>query len=165
MDYEQIEEQLVRQLPEIRGAAETYWSHEGRPGEDRGPYIFVESMFCAYLEVLLHLKSSPQRDHLLTRAFAFVEAMLESPDKHVRDLGYIGVLEGRSAWWLQRSKPFLGSAALAALDQEAPRWDPEIAGTEVNPDPEIIDLHGVRRIVAAQLGCSLEEVPGRTHVT
>ncbi|MGH7135832.1 MAG: hypothetical protein ACREHD_08840, partial [Pirellulales bacterium] len=43
-------------------------------------YIFFESMFATYVEVLLAMRESVGRDRLLARAFCFVDEMLTSDD-------------------------------------------------------------------------------------
>ena len=164
LDYRQIEDQLVGHLPELRPAAENYWRVEGRPGEDSGPYIFFESMFATYVQVLLHLSSSSNRDRLLSRAFLVLDLMLTSGDKDVHDLGFIGLLEGREAWWLLQSKPFLGAAAQRELDQWSQEWRNEIAEPRLEPAQEIIDLYDVRSMVAKELHISLNDVPGQTFM-
>jgi hypothetical protein len=70
LNYNQIEQQLIEELPELRPVAEYYWSKEGAPGEDCGPYIFFENLFACYVEVLLPMPSSPRRNDLLSRAIA-----------------------------------------------------------------------------------------------
>ncbi len=117
-----IEEALVDALPELRPAAERYWSAEGRPGEDTGAYSFYEHVFGTYLEILLALAPSFTRDRLLKRAFFFVDAMLMSSDEEVTNLACIALLEGRDPWWLTRAMPFLGPLALDALDECFEGW-------------------------------------------
>lgn len=162
MDYEHIEEQLVERLPELHPAAEAYWRQEGRPGEDCGAYIFVEDMFATYLELLLALQPSSRRDRLLARAFAVVKEMLRCPDQDLNNLAFIGIFEGRGGGWLQRSAPFLGPAAAAELDIYLPEWRGEIDNPNETPTVEAIDHYGVRALIAAELGCPLENVPGHT---
>src|SRR5688572_33391862 len=56
LNYIAIEEQLAEALQEIRPAAEYYWSDQGEPGKDCGPYIFFEAcslaMWKCYLQCL-----------------------------------------------------------------------------------------------------------------
>lgn len=169
LDYGQFEDQLTEALPEIKPAAESYWAQEGRPGEDCGNYIFFEDMFALYVEMLLLMPSSPKRDGLLHRSFAFVEDMLASDAREVANLAYIGLLEWNSGWWYVRAMPFLGPRAIAELDRYDPRWRACLGGS---PEPSAEDppsfLHDrfcVREVIAAELageGVSLTDVPGRT---
>ena len=41
------------------------------------------------------MAAGPARDRLLARALAFVDEILKSDDRHVRDLAFIGMYEGR----------------------------------------------------------------------
>jgi hypothetical protein len=104
------------------------------------------------------------RDRVLSRAFDAVELMFSATDAQVQDLAYIGLLEGRERWWLQRSEPFLGPAAQAELDRHRPAWRKEIAGPTMSPVPEILDLYDVRGLIAKELNCAVADIPGRTHV-
>ena len=165
--YAHIEEALVSALPELRPAAECYWSIEGRPGEDSGAYIFYEDMFGKYLEVLLALDRSPGRDRLLKRAFIFVDEMLTSADSEVANLAYVGLLEGRDAWWLTRAKPFFGPATISALDKWFERWrDCVDSHWTIVPWPGasyVYDPYSVRLVVATELAddcIRLERIPG-----
>jgi hypothetical protein len=106
--YGDVGRQLVEILPELRPAAEFYWRTEGEEGQDSGAYIFFESLFGAYVEILLWLPDSGRRDELLRRAFATVEKMLASSDGQVGTLVAIGLLEGRDPGWLKRAKRFVG---------------------------------------------------------
>jgi hypothetical protein len=165
--YSDIERQLVDTLPEIRPAAEFYWSTQGEPGQDCGPYIFFEDLFARYVEVLLAIRSTARRDELLRRAFAVVEEMLESVDDHVRDLAVIGLFEGRDRWWFKRAAPFLGPRATTWLDTFQPYWRDCASGAD-QIIPEILDGYHVRSVIARELqqtGLSLDEVPGTTYAT
>lgn len=153
---------MVERLPELRPAAEAYWCKEGRPGEDCGAYIFVEDMFATYLGILLALPPSSRRDRLLVRAFAVVDEMLRSPDQDLNNLAFIGIFEGRGGRWLQRSAPFLGPAALAELNAYSPGWREEAADSNQTPTVQAFDQYGVRALIAAELNCPLENVPGHT---
>jgi hypothetical protein len=164
--YQEIEEQLANALPELRPAVEVYAKKEGPPGEDPGAYIFFESMFARYVEVLLAMRAGAGRDRLLGRAFAFVEEMLRSEDRNIHDLAFIGLYENRDLWWYGRALPFIGPAARAELDQFEPRWR-EVAPADCFPEPdrEIIDIYGVRDVVLCQLqheGYRVKDVPGIT---
>jgi hypothetical protein len=167
LQYAHIEVALSEALPELRPAAECYWSIEGRPGEDSGAYIFYEDMFGKYLEILLALDPSPGRDRLLKRAFCFVDEMLKSTDAEVANLAYVALLEGRDPWWLTRGKPFFGPLAISALDTWFKEWRPSVDShwTRV-PWPGasyVYDPYSVRLVVASELssdGVPLERIPG-----
>jgi hypothetical protein len=164
--YQEIEQRLADALPELRLAVDVYAREEGPPGEDPGAYIFFESMFAKYVEVLLSMRGSAGRDRLLARAFDFVESMLRSDDRNVRDLALIGLYEHRDSWWYGRALPFLGPASRAELDRYEAGWL-EGAGGEWGPDPDrdIIDLYGVRDVVLSELrheGRVVKDVPGIT---
>ena len=122
LQYSDIEVAFVDALPELRPAAERYWSIEGQPGQDSGPYIFYESMFASYLQILLALEPASGRSRLLKRAFGFLERMLTSADPEVENLAYVATLEGQEAWWLTRAEPFLGPRTVAHLDRWMPGW-------------------------------------------
>lgn len=163
--YGEIEREIVEIVPELRSAADYYWKVEGSPGNDSGPYVFFESMFGAYVSILLAMPNSPKRDELLRRAFNLVERMLVQGDEEVRNLAFIGLLESRGAWWLQRAQLFMGAAARRALDTHEPGWESETAGSTAD-EVEFIDLYGVRPVIARELagdGISLDHVPGSTH--
>ena len=68
LDYSEIEPQRVRTLPELSPAAVRHWTYWGPPGENPGPYVFVDEVLNKYVEILLWLPSSPRRDELLRRA-------------------------------------------------------------------------------------------------
>jgi hypothetical protein len=165
LDYNRIEQQLIQALPELRPAAEYYWSKEGIPGENCGPYIFFDDLFACYVEILLAMPDSPRRQELLRRAFAFVELML-ARNGHVADLAFVGLYEGRPAWWFARARDFIGSQAADMLDRAEWRWRQWTTSENYEIVPEIIDLYGVRDVIASELkeeGVTLVGVPGTTH--
>ena len=164
LEFSRIEEQIVRQLPEILPAANNYWKQEGRPGDDCGAYIFFEGMFATYVIILLHLPPSKERNRLLIRVYELLDLMLTSNDNNVHDLGYIGLLEGREAWFLRQSEPFLGIAAQKELDTWRSGWRTEILNSNLSPADEIIDLYDVRSIIAKELTCDLSIIPGRAYI-
>jgi hypothetical protein len=150
--YESIEAQISDWLHELRPAAQRYWEDEGQPGHDPGPYVFVGQVFEPYIEILLAMRESRERDRLLTRAFSLLEAMLSCDDKYVRDLAFIQFLENADPWWLARGKPFLGSAAVAELRRYHPDWRQALdVAAAADNEREIIDLCGVRDIVLMEL--------------
>ena|SRR5688572_18536545 len=164
--YATIEAQLTEALPELQPAAQSYWKREGEQGKDAGPYIFFESMFGCYVEVLLAMFGSPSRSRLLRRAFAFAEDMLESSDREVQNLAFIGLYEGRPGWWFRRAVEFIGSRGEAVLDEFNQGWR-KSAKCQESVSGEFIDLYGVRQVIANELepeGVSLAEVPGSTFV-
>jgi hypothetical protein len=166
LQYDRIETQLVEVLPELRPAAEQYWKVHGTEGNDSGAYIFYDHVFACYVEVLLFMPASLKRDNLLKRAFAFLEGMLKSTDE-IANLGYISLLEGWSPEAYARAKKFLGPGAGAELNRYQPLWTNWAKAADPNRVPEIIDLYGVRYIVAAELqseNIRLEDVPGKTYV-
>ena len=165
LTYREIERRIVEILPELRPAAEFYWRVEGVPGSDPGPYILFESMFGAYVTILLAMPASPRRDELLRRAFGLADTMLVDGDEDVRALAFIGLLESQGAWWWRCAEPFMGPASLRELDEHEPWWR-----TETNPstpeDAQFIDIYGVRCVIARELateGITLDRVPGATH--
>jgi hypothetical protein len=166
--YNTIEQQLVEALTEIGPSAERYWRLEGAPGQDCGPYIFIESMFAAYVEVLLWTRNSPRRDHLLTRAFDFIDEMIGSDDRNVVNLAGIGVFEGRVPAWFARADRFIGPRSLEYLDRYDADWRLFHIDRAVGQEPtSIIDLYGVRVDIAAELagdGIRLSDLPGVTDV-
>ena len=168
LSYKHIEQQLVDALPEIRPAAERYWRELGSPGQDPGAYIFIEDMFCKFLRILLVMDSTPGRDRLLERAFAFVDEMLTSNDDDVVTLAAIGIFEGREPSWWASAQPFLGARAKMRLDEFEPGWRLHASSRERPTEREkreIIDLYGVRSVIAAALapdGIRAEDVPGET---
>jgi hypothetical protein len=161
--YSDIEHQLVQALPELRSAAESYWTIEGAPGQDSGAYIFFEQLFAPYVEVLLWRPASARRDELLHRAFAVVEQMLASGDRDVHDLA-ISLYEGVDPGWLKRARAFVGPRGREWLRQYDPAW-PECHLADVDIVPEIRDFYHVRAVVANELHCSIDDVPGTTYTT
>jgi hypothetical protein len=165
LQYSDIEEEIAAALPELRPAADRYWREEGRPGEDSGPYIFFEDMFARYVEILLALPRSGKRDAALSRAFAFVEEMLTRGDSQVKDLAMIGLYEGRSTSWFAAAAEFIGPAAAAQLDAHEPGWRDRQSASDSDERTEMIDLYGVRAVIADHLsseGISINDVPGIT---
>jgi hypothetical protein len=165
LKYSAIEEQLTEALPEIRPAAEYYWSTQGKPGKDCGPYIFFEDVFGSYVEVLLAIPRSIRRDELLKRAFTFVEEMLASSGE-VANLAFIGLFEGRPAWWFRQATEFIGPRAVQELNRFAPYWRNTREG-QGPASQEIIDLYGVRRVIASELsaeGITVDDLPGNTYM-
>ena len=166
LDFSTIERQLTEALPEVRPAAEYYWKVEGEEGKDSGAYIFFESMFARYVEILLAMPTSASRDRLLRRAFGFVEEMLQSPDLEVQNLAYIGLYEGRPGWWLRRAVKFIGANSQTVLNEYYPEWR-EITKSEKSVREETIDLYGVRQVIVRELeidGVRADEVPGSTDL-
>ncbi len=167
--YARIQEQLTEALPEIRPAAETYWRVEGAPGKDSGAYIFVESMFAVFLEILLAMERAPGRDRLLRRAFDFIDEMIASDDGEVATLAQIGIFHGRVPWWWARASPFLGDRTKTRVGQMEPDWRLYASSTESPTEPEkrdINDLFGVRAVIAFELGpegVRPDDVPGVTY--
>src|SRR5262245_39436553 len=164
LTYREIERQIVEILPELRPAAEYYWRVQGEPGSDPGPYVLFEDVFGAYVKILLAMSNSLRRDELLRSAFALADTMLQADDESIRDLAFIGLLESQGAWWWRLAQPFMGLASLRALDEREPWWR-----TDTEPltsdSGELIDLYGVRCIIARELeaeGVSLDQVPGAT---
>ena len=150
LTYSRIEEQLTDALPEIRRAAERYWRDEGAEGQDSGAYIFIESLFATYLEILLAMDPSTGRDYLLRRAFDFVEQMMASSDDDVVNLATVGIFEGRASWWWVRAAPFLGDRTTAVLDQFQAEWRSHAASGDRPTESErcdVIDLYGIREVI------------------
>ena len=163
--YSEIERGLVQILPELRLAADFYWRTEGQHGQDSGPYIFFESLFGAYVEVLLWIPSSPRRDELLRRAFAAVEGMLASSDSQVRELAAVGLLEGQDPGWLKRARQFVGPLAAAWLKRHHHLWA-ICASANDQIVPEILDGYHIRTVIARELsidGVSENDLPGTTY--
>jgi len=164
--YSQIEREILGALPELGPAAEHYWRTEGEPGLDAGPHVFFDTVLAAYVEVLLWLPASSRRDELLRRVFEVVELMLVSKDRDVQDLAFVGLYEGRDAAWLRLAREFVGPQGRAYLK----RWNGSWSGSgslDVNElvQPEILDGHNVRGVVAKELQIPLDAVPGRTYAT
>jgi hypothetical protein len=150
LTYSRIEEQLTDALPEIRPAAERYWRDEGAEGQDSGAYIFIEDLFAKYVHMLLAIDPSTSRDHLLRRAFDFIEEMMASQDDEIVNLATVGIFEGRAAWWWVRAAPFLGNRTTAVLDQFQAEWRSHAASGERPPESErcdVIDLYGIREVI------------------
>ena len=161
--YSQIESELVSELPELRSAAEHYWMIEGEPGRDSGPYTFFDLIVATYVEVLLWLPVSLRRDELLRRAFAVVERMLLSTDRDVQELALVGLYEGQDGAWLRLAREFVGPQGCAYLKRWNESWSAsERLDTRELIQPEILDIHNVRSLVAIELQIPLDAVPGRT---
>jgi hypothetical protein len=140
LTYQHIEQHLLRALPELAVPHARYVDMD-----DSGPYIAFSDTLLCYLNILLALPTSPNRDTCLRRAFAFVEDMIQSGDRDVRDLAYITVFEGGDDWWLSRAMAFMGPASRADVAPFAPRWQQILEmHTEPDPEREIIDSYGVR---------------------
>ncbi len=150
--YDTIERQLAEAIPELQPSANYYWNIEGTPGTDSGPYIFFESMFGCFVNLLLMSPPSGRRDDLLRQCFGFVERMLASPDERVRDLAFIGLYEGKSAGWLRAAASFVGPGGLAELNRQRPGWRRDAdMGAAVPELQDIIDLYRVREILDREI--------------
>ncbi len=160
LSYQSIEEQLVERLPVLAFAAEEYWRQEGRPGSDPGPYIFMDSVFVCYLEVLGWMPDEPRRNHLLSRALGIVEEMLRA-DKKVRELAAIEALEGADPAWLRRVGPFLGWRTKWWLRRHHRFWFSRHKWSD-DGGRDIIDFYGVREAVARELDVDESSLPGRS---
>jgi len=164
--YQDIERGIVGILPELRAAAEYYWRVEGPPGSDSGPYVFFESMYGAYVTILLAMPNSPKRDEMLRRAFNLIEIMLVRDDETIRDLAFIGLLESRgrgggsalSRSWDQRRRVRWMRASLGGEERL-------LARQQTRPNSSTSTVPGP--IIARELaeeGISLDHVPGATHM-
>ena len=164
LTYSEIERELVRALPELSPAVSLYWKVWGEPGQDPGPYVFVDEVLNTYVEILLWLPSSPRRDELLRRAFAFVERMLLSADRQVQELACVEVYEGRDAAWLRLARDFIGSQGLAYLKRWNESW-PGSGRLDVREliQGEILDGCQLRSLIAQQLQSPVDDVPGESY--
>jgi hypothetical protein len=148
VDYASIDEDLLRAFPELSPASQEL-NHEWR-GEKPGQYILFEDVFARYIERMLVAPPSKARDAKLHSIFQFVEHMF-SFGGEVENLAFVGLLEGRSAAWLQAAKPHLGSRAEAALDAYDANWRIS-SSTEGQPlAVESNDRYGVATIAARTL--------------
>jgi hypothetical protein len=162
-DFDKVEEWLVEQLPELLEPIERYWKHEGKPGSDPGPYILVVYVVQPYVNILLAMSPSPQRDRLLIHFFQTLEQMLSSRDSGIRDLAYIGFLEDCSSLWYQRAANFLGPKAVNELDQWEPQWRTAVRSeVETTEFEDIGDIYDARSSIVKMTGWDGEsfEVPG-----
>lgn len=145
---------MIEALPELRPAAERYWSEASG---DYLPYLFIGGVLAPYVEALLAMPSSRGRDRLLRRAFRFIEEMLGG-NENVVDLAFIELLENQPAWWFKQAAEFLGPRAVQELDTCTPDW------RELQNDHSttITDPYGVRQVIASELGAEgvkLDDVP------
>jgi hypothetical protein len=164
--YRNADSMLMQALPELVAPHARWLTDYPDHAEEVLQYLVFEGIFACFIETLLAMPESPMRDALARRAFAFLDDILESDDANVSDLGYIALLEGRTAWWLARAMPFLWPAACGQLDAFRAGWRDE-ARVQALPDAEreIIDLYGVRDAIAEALqpeGISLPAIPGIT---
>ena len=122
--YGDIRDALFSAFPEL---LERLWStfgseydlEKGTPEETPEAYPVFEDVV---REVTFELLESGQNEALLTRLFVFFESMAKSPDKDVRDLLTIAILESlvyRSES-LRRAWKYMGvkSRELAVLEAE-----------------------------------------------
>jgi hypothetical protein len=99
------------------------------------------------------------------RAFACVESML-ARNGNVADLALIGLFEAPPEWWFARAATFIGPHAALVLDRTDWRGRKWANSATYEVDSEIIDLYGVREVVASELkqeGIGLVDVPGITN--
>jgi hypothetical protein len=143
MDYEEINEDLLRAFPELSPAYQQLldWWRGERPGQ----HILFEDVFARYIERLLAADSSAVRDAKLKAIFQFVEEMLANHGQ-VRNLALVGLLEARPLAWLQASKPYLGELAEAALDEFDPEWRSSSSKCPDRLSVETRDAYGVDAI-------------------
>jgi hypothetical protein len=154
--YDSVHTKMLEAFPELRPAHERFLA-DWALGEPPGEYIHLD-LLDKMIELCLLRQPSPKRDALLSRAFAFIEQLVASPDSDIRDLGYVGVLESRAGWWYFRARDFFGSASSAQLDQYDPDWrsSAEISHGVVPPndarDARRSDPWGVEQIVDLLVG-------------
>jgi hypothetical protein len=148
MHYASIDEELLRAFPELSPASQAL-NAEWR-GEKPGQYILFEDVFARYIERLLAASASQARDAKLHSIFQFVEHMFSSGGE-VENLAFVGLLEGRSAAWLQAAKPHLGPRAEAALDAYDADWRIRSSTAGSALAVESHDSYGVATIAARTL--------------
>jgi len=158
-NFQNVDRSLVEALPALlvphaRCLAQDF------DGEHPGQYNVFEPVFRKCLTILLALPTSPTRDDLLRRAFAFVERMFQSPDPAVPNLAKIAIFEGQSRWWFARAAAFIGPAARAFLDVYEERWR-GATGMTAAPDAEhyVLDEFGVREALLRVLGAEVTGLP------
>jgi hypothetical protein len=148
--YRTVDRALVEALPELAAPYARFLADYPDHAENLLQYLLFQWVFLCFIENLLAMPANAMRETLLQRSFAFLEEMLRADDSNVSDLGAIAILEGRPAWWLARSMPFLGPAAIEYLDAARPRWREEATEGDLHqPKQELNDLYGVGKIIAA----------------
>lgn len=164
LNYSEIERQLVRALPELSPAAVRYWKYWGQPGEDPGPYVFVDEVLNRYVEILLWLPSSPRRDELLRRAFGFVEMMLLSQDSRVKELAFVEFYEGCDGAWLRLARDFVGEQGREYLKRWNESWSESgrLDVTELIPGRIEEGCH-LRALISRELQIPMGDVPGESY--
>jgi hypothetical protein len=140
LDFTKIETQLVEWLPELRPAVDVYWSKEGLPGKDAGPYILFEDLVRLYIDLLLSADETTWRNELLRRAFEFADRALHAGGE-IHDLLAISIFEGRTKAWFDTANPFLGPQA--RLEAREHDW----AASNTPKTSDLTDLYGVRTLV------------------
>ncbi len=154
--YDSVHIEMLAAFPELSTAHARFLA-DWRLSEPPGQYIHLD-LLNTLIELTLLRRPSAARDALLSRAFAFVEDLVKSPDADVRDLGYIGVLEWRAGWWHFRVGPFLGSSSRTELDRRDPTWrETANASHGVIPTSDVelalrSDPWGVEQVIESLLG-------------
>lgn len=132
-------------------------------GDEPGLYIIFPDIVGPYIDVLLSVPASTQRDAALREIFAFVEEMARSGDDYVTGVA-ADLLDDRflpaerAVELLDRYLDYL------AVETERTGMEPARVGFNGGPALEIIDLHGARISVYAGLGGTvpLTDLPGTT---
>ena len=145
MQYETIDEDLIRAFPELAGPKARLHAEWG--DEKPGQYILFEDVFRPYVSCLLAASAGSTKGQRLRAVFSFVEGMLSSGGE-IENLGFISQLEGQTSWWLQLAKPYLGPQAEAALDEFDITWRERALSNSSRLETERSDLYGVKEVAA-----------------
>jgi hypothetical protein len=150
---------LVAALPELSPCIDRLVADwDNFEGEPPGQYLVFDT-YRVWIEVLAGLRHPPDAEarELARRAFAFAEEMLSSEDLALRSLAIDACAETLPG--TRRGHRLVDEFGGPALQ----RWIAEFGGAPDRPEqePEVIDLWGVREVLAAHLPhLNLDDLPG-----
>jgi hypothetical protein len=120
LDFDDLSMRLLQEFPELRPRYEeelNWWGSE-KPGQ----HIVYGDIFTPFLVALLE---SGKDRHGIERAFALIEALLNSDDVRVQEVAVVTILEylqGKQDL-LKLAEPFLGPLASTAVCDLEQFWE------------------------------------------
>jgi hypothetical protein len=151
LKYETVDSNLIKAFPELKKPHKKLmddWDHEERP-----QYIIFESMFRAFIEIILNIeKASEEKEKLIKRSFDFVEEMFLFGEDAVKDLAWIAMFEGKPPWYFALSRDYWSPQTFFVVSKNEDRLEKFLLSkNKTGLDHEFIDLYGVREVILAKL--------------
>lgn len=129
--YEELNEVLVRALPELRA---NYERDIAQSGEEMGPHVMYPELLVPYMGALLASRK-PEAERDLLRVFDFLEDALADPDSELASVVSTSVAPHfeRDREVLTRAREFMGPRMLHATRDRLPYRIPK--RLRKDPDP------------------------------